>query len=155
MSGDTFFEVPPENDVRLSDEEVALRIEIYNGDGKLQRDLRLAWDKASSIILRVAERHFREFANGPLVKPVSMGPTALLSPDGAVASVLRLTEQRFTDPVDATWIERVAALARSMYSAKLPLPVVVNGLARYASSLAEALREAFSDDAATLRLLTI
>ena len=152
MTGQPIFEVPPENQVRLSDEQVASRLQIYNGDGKLQRDLREVWAEVGGVILEAATILWREVVDNRLPQ---LG--CQLSPaekERFVADSLAFEEMKYTTPIDAAWVERIAERARQNYSMATPMPLVVDDKTRSVAILVDRIRETFADDHARIRRST-
>jgi methyl-accepting chemotaxis protein len=111
---------------KLTAGQIEARLLSYNKGGAFERDLAWLWREAGEAI----EWTVRADA-------------------GDEAS--RQMRERLTRPVDAKWIEGVAAFGIKIYSEKRSVPVVMERRARLAGAIADRLRDHFAGDADGLR----
>lgn len=125
---------------RLSDQEVAMRVRLYNEGGRFQNALRTVWARSSHIQIPILEAHWRAAFTNPLsgVAPHDVEPF--------VAIVRETTEARWTWPINADWVELIAKRGREQAALNMALPVIINALMDYATTLAEAIKTNFADD---------
>ena len=81
----------------LTDVQVKNRLNTYNADGALERDIRHLWDAASDIIRDCARRHFGE-------------------------SAVAVVERHYTAKVDSAWIQNIAEFGQRLYRERQPVP---------------------------------
>ncbi len=136
---------------RLSDEDVAMRVRLYNEGGRFQENLRTVWARASTVIMPVVEHEWRVNFRNPLS---GVAPDQV---EDFVKLVLETTAQRWTQPVDADWVALIARRGREQASLNLSLPMVIYGLMNYGTALTRAITHHFADDVdfVTLALDTI
>ncbi|MEO7602487.1 MAG: methyl-accepting chemotaxis protein [Sphingomicrobium sp.] len=113
---------------RLTDEQVANRLEAYNGQGALDRDLQALWSEASEILVDQQRRVFGEEAAGRLA-------------------------ETFGRAVDADWMQSVAGFGRTIYADRISVPAYLAERDRYASAVIASLFDHFSGEAAKLESL--
>ncbi len=153
MTGKLNSRVPPENDVHLSAEDIALHLELYNGDGSLERSLRAVWEQAGDVIMAASEQFFSDFFGRNMS---ALDPTARTGESDRVLFVehsLRRMKLKFTMPIDADWVERVAEPAREIYSLGVPMPIIINGMSEALASMLRRMREKFHADREALRAI--
>ncbi len=136
---------------RLSDEEVALRIRLYNEGGHFEAALRTVWARAWHIMAPILKQHWHKVFSNPLSR------VAPHDVDKFVAVVLESTEQRYTWPIDAKWIDLCARRGREQVGMNISQPMAVRGLMDSGTVLNAAISEHFADDMefVTLALDTI
>lgn len=125
---------------RLSEREIAMRVRLYNEDGRFQEALRTVWARSSHIMIPILEQQWRAAFSNPL-SGVAPGDI-----DGFVALVVETTAQRWTWPVDAKWVELIARRGREQAALKLSLPMVIRGLMDYGTALTDAIKTHYADD---------
>ncbi|OYY67737.1 methyl-accepting chemotaxis protein [Sphingomonas sp. 28-63-12] len=125
---------------RLSDEDVAMRVRLYNEGGRFQQALRTVWARSSHIIMPILEAQWRAVFTNPL-SGVAPGDI-----DNFVAIVCETTEQRWTWPVDAKWIALIARRGREQAALNMSLPMIIRGLMDYGTALNEAIKTHYADD---------
>ncbi len=153
VTGRNFSDISPENEVRLDPEDVALRLDLYNGDGQLERDLRFVWERAHEIIMETARTHYSHYVDSVVPSSRFKAMVSTADRESFIANAVRVVEMKYTHPIDADWIEQIALPARRLHAAGIPMSFVVNDMSRHIASLLENLRAAFSDDRAVLRTL--
>ena len=84
----------------LTDTQVTNRLDAYNADGKLERDIRALWEDAGDIIEGEVRDQFG---------------------DEAAATV----RSRYTTRVDSAWIQAVAESGRRIYQEKISVPAYI------------------------------
>jgi methyl-accepting chemotaxis protein len=113
---------------RLTDEQVSARLAAYNGDGSLERDVKLLRDNVTDIIAAEivaqfgTERAERFAAN-------------------------------YAGKVDANWIQGVAEYGRQIYAEKTSVPSYMMARTQAASRIAARMIERYSDDSEKLEQL--
>ncbi len=105
----------------LTDGQVQNRLNAYNHDGALDRDLRALWTDASDIIRDCARAHFGE-------------------------SAVAVVERHYTASVDETWIQNVAEFGRRLYREKQSVPAYIASRDKLISAILDGLFERFSSD---------
>ncbi len=125
---------------RLADEQVAMRVRLYNEGGRFQQALRTVWARTSHIILPILEAQWRAAFCNPLsgVRPEDV--------DMFVAVVMETTEQRWTWPIDADWVALIAKRGREQARMHISLPVVIRTLMDYGTAINDAIKTQFADD---------
>jgi methyl-accepting chemotaxis protein len=107
---------------KLTEGQIEARLAAYNPGGAFERDLAWLWREAGEAI-----------------------EWAVRTDAGDEAA--RQMRERFTRPVDAEWIEGVAAFGIEIYTGKRSVPSVMERRARVAAAISEKLREHFAEDA--------
>ncbi|MEA1014406.1 methyl-accepting chemotaxis protein [Sphingosinicella sp. LY1275] len=110
---------------KLTEQQVANRLAIYNADGAFERDLRALWEEAGDIL-------------DAAIRAVQ---------DEAAADHFR---ERCTSPVDAEWIHAVAAYGLELYVRNFSVPVAIAKRAELTTAMAEALDARYGEDRARL-----
>jgi len=113
---------------KLTDAQVAHRLDAYNKGGGFERELGWLWAEAGDLI-----------------------ETAVLASGGDAA--VRRTRESFTRPVDSAWIHAVARLGFDIYTRGLSVPEEMDRRARLVASLCAGFRERFADEAGFCRAL--
>ena len=151
VANDRFLDVPLENQMHLSDEEIALRLQHYNGDGKLQADIIETWAYARDILISTAQQYYADFIE--TILPQSPYRTLVSGVDRSsfVPMAVSYVETQYSRPVDAQWIDEIALSARRIYSAGVPMSFIVSGMSRHIALLLENLRREFADNRPVLR----
>jgi methyl-accepting chemotaxis protein len=126
--------------------ELASRIAIYNADGRLATDLAYLWEKASTLILTCAVEFWSANpAQAAALRPWGNGTEPLPS------RIEAATRARHTRPVDAEWLQRLAQPGTALFAGHSSVPLLVDGISRHASSLAERLRDYFVTEPSVTR----
>jgi methyl-accepting chemotaxis protein len=107
---------------RLTDEQVSARLSAYNGDGSLDRDMKLVKDHVLPLVVAEIKAQFGS--------------------DRAerYASV-------YSGKVDASWIQAVAEYGRQIFREKTSVPTYIADRNEIADRVVAALTEQFRDDA--------
>ena len=153
MSDDYYLiELPAAARVPMPAGEVSQRLAVYNGDGALQRDLALAWDKAGEVIVR-ATLDFWAWL------PTSGTPCGdVIAGLGVPADVIatRVTNHiraQYTRPIDANWINLLSLVGREVFATGASAPLVIDGTANHTSRVTKALREALPESEELSRII--
>ena len=111
---------------KLSDEQVAARLQAYNGDGAFERDLRALWEDAGDLLQKVMRERAEDRRTG----------------DIAAEGIRRL----LTTTIDAAWVHNIAAFGIEIFTRKLCVPTVMDKRARTMACVYRALSERFAED---------
>ena len=106
---------------QLTDEQVNARLAAYNGDGSLERDVKLLRDNVADII---AEEIVAQFGQ---------------------ARAERFGEN-YSGKVDAKWIQGVAGYGRQVYAEKISVPAYMMARTQAASRIVTRVTERYSAD---------
>ena len=106
---------------RLTDEQVNARLTAYNGDGSLDRDVKVLRDNVADII---AEEIVAQFGQ---------------------ARAQRFAEN-YATKVDANWIQSVADYGRTVYAEKVSVPAYMTARTHAATRIVTRVTERYSDD---------
>jgi methyl-accepting chemotaxis protein len=106
---------------RLTDEQVRARLSAYNGDGSLERDVRLLNENVADI---VAEEVVAQFGKERAERFAS----------------------NYSGKVDASWIQNVAEYGRQIYAERVPVPSYMMARTQAASRIVARVIERFSND---------
>jgi methyl-accepting chemotaxis protein len=112
---------------RLTNEQVTARLQAYNPDGSLERDLHHLWDHAGEIIEAEVRSQFGPEAAGAL-------------------------EPRFTGKVDVQWIQDIAEHGRRIYRERTSVPAHLAARDEAITRVIGRMFEKFSSDSETLNL---
>jgi len=104
---------------KLTDGQVASRLAAYNPDGRFERDLKALWREAGEKLV------------------------ATMCEGGGDEAALHL-HHRLTAPVDADWIQSVAAYGIELHTRKLSVPTVIEKRAEMTAALCMTLCEHFA-----------
>src|SRR6476659_4693209 len=113
---------------RLTDEQVRARLAAYNGDGSLDRDVRLLRESAADIIGGEIAAQFGSERAAKLVDNYSSG-------------------------VDARWIQNVAEYGRQIYVEKVSVPSYMVARTQAAERIISRMAERYSDESEKLKQL--
>jgi methyl-accepting chemotaxis protein len=113
---------------KLTDEQVARRLDAYNPDGEFERELAWLWAQAGDLI-----------------------ESAVLASGGEAAA--RRTRESFTRSVDSDWVHEVARLGFDIYAKGSSVPKEMDRRARLVASLCSGFRTRFEDEAGFCRAL--
>ena len=86
---------------KLTDAQVAARLHAYNEDGVLERDLRALWEVAGDLLESIVAGRFSREASIQL-------------------------RERCTRPIDAGWVQAVAAFGIDIYVGRKSVPTVID-----------------------------
>jgi methyl-accepting chemotaxis protein len=111
---------------KLTSGQIEARLAAYNKGGAFERDLAWLWREAGEAI-----------------------EWAVRTDAGEEAA--RHMRERLTRPVDAKWIEDVAAFGIEIYTGKRPVPSVMERRARLAAAIFERIRDHLGPDEEKLR----
>ncbi|HEX6783111.1 MAG TPA: methyl-accepting chemotaxis protein [Sphingomicrobium sp.] len=106
---------------RLTDEQVRARLSAYNGDGSLERDVRLLNENVADI---VAEEVVAQFGKERAERFAS----------------------NYSGKVEASWIQNVAEYGRQIYAERVPVPSYMMARTQAASRIVARVIERFSND---------
>jgi methyl-accepting chemotaxis protein len=110
---------------RLTDEQVGARLAAYNGDGSLDRDVKLLRDNVADII---ATEIVAQFGQARAEKFAA----------------------NYAGQVDASWIQNVADYGRQIYAEKTSVPAYMVARSQAASRIVARIVERYADDAQKL-----
>jgi methyl-accepting chemotaxis protein len=113
---------------RLTDEQVNARLAAYNGDGSLDRDVKLLRDNIADIIATEIVAQFGQ------------------------ARAERFAEN-YSGNVDARWIQGVAEYGRQVYAEKVSVPAYMTARTQAATRIVTRITERYSDDQEKLQQL--
>ena len=108
---------------RLGDEHITARLGAYNPDGRFERELQALWAEAGDAIMEAARSEAGDKA----------------------ANEFR---DRFTQPVDARWLQKIADFGIEMFNTRRSVPVVIQRRAEMTAVICDALCSRFADDEA-------
>lgn len=134
------------NRARLEDGELDRRVQLYNHDGQLERDIRLLWTHCGDIILETSEVIWRRGFEVRMTIPAEYREIWLKK---AMESI----RIKFQHPVDRTWVSEVARPARYFFQFGIPSPIIAQTLADLAREISLKMREKFAHDSAKLAQL--
>ena len=95
---------------RLTDEQVSARLAAYNGDGSLDRDVKLLRDNVTDII---AAEIVAQFGSARAEKFAA----------------------NYAGKVDASWIQNVAEYGRQIFAEKISVPSYITARSQAASRI--------------------
>ncbi|WP_197277322.1 methyl-accepting chemotaxis protein [Sphingomonas profundi] len=130
----------------LAEAEVALRLALYNGDGRFERDLRALWSRASGVIMAASEDFYTGGAAGILAE---IGATRPHDASLLARASIDLVARKFAGPVDAAWVLMIAAQANSLMAMQVPTAAFSRMLSLHAVAILDALAETFAAEPAT------
>src|SRR5690349_21240248 len=113
---------------RRTDEQVSARLSAYNGDGSLDRDVKLLRDNVADIIASEIVAQFGQ------------------------ARAERFAEN-YSKDVDAKWIQGVADYGRQVYAEKVSIPAYMTARTQAATRIVTRIIERCSDDQEKLQQL--
>jgi methyl-accepting chemotaxis protein len=111
---------------RLTDGQVNARLQAYNPDGSLERDLKGLWQDAGDII----DAEVRAQFGGEAAERV---------------------HAHYSGKVDSTWVQNVAEYGRRIYRDKTSVPAYIVSRDQLISRVTERMFERFANDSATLQ----
>src|SRR6185369_511896 len=125
----------------MSDQDVALRLKIYNPGNALGKAVAEAWAVAGPIIVETQ----REL----LVAALDKGVAGVIAPQeekqAVLADAMRALHHKFEQPVDARWVQYIAEEAIVMTRRSNPIPIVIRSKTRIVSSTVARIRQAIED----------
>src|SRR3954471_21713940 len=113
---------------RLTDEQVNARLAAYNGDGSVDRDVKLLRDNVTDIIA------------GEIVAQFGQARAERFA-------------QNYAGNVDANWIQGVAEYGRQIYAEKIAVPTYMTARTEAASRIVARIVERYSNDPQNLEEL--
>ncbi len=128
----------------LAEDEIALRLSLYNGDGVFERDLRALWARASDVIMSASETFYISGAGGVLVQGSGPQDVAVL-----MRASIDLVGRKFAGPVDAAWVTMIASQANALMAMQVPTAAFSRMLSLHAVAILDALAGLFADEPAT------
>jgi methyl-accepting chemotaxis protein len=111
---------------RLTDGQVNARLQAYNPDGSLERDLKGLWQDAGDII----DAEVRAQFGGEAAERV---------------------HAHYSGKVDSTWVQNVAEYGRRIYRDKTSVPAYIVSRDQLISRVTERMFERFANDSAALQ----
>jgi len=111
---------------RLTDGQVNARLQAYNPDGSLERDLKGLWQDAGDII----DAEVRAQFGGEAAERV---------------------HAHYSGKVDSTWVQNVAEYGRRIYRDKTSVPAYIVSRDQLISRVTERMFERFANESATLQ----
>jgi len=132
----------------MSDEDVALRLKIYNPGNVLGQAIAEAWAAAGPIIVETQ----RELLQAALDKGMIGATRGQDEKDAVLADAMRALHHKFEHPVDARWVQYIAGEAIGMVRRSNPIPVVVRSKTRIVSSTVAHIRQAIEDPELAARI---
>jgi methyl-accepting chemotaxis protein len=111
---------------RLTDEQVTTRLEAYNPQGALERDIRKLWEQAGDLIQAEVRAQF-----------------------GADAE--QKIEAHYTRTIDASWVQDVAEHGRRIYRDRFSVPAYIAERDHLITRVIDRMFERFSKDRETLQ----
>jgi len=153
MSDDYYLiELPAAARVPMPAGEVSQRLAVYNGDGALQRDLALAWDKAGEVIVRATLDFWAWLPTSGT--PCGDAIAGLGVPADVIATrVTNHIRAQYTRPIDANWINLLSLVGREVFATGASAPLVIDGTANHTSRVTKALREALPESEELSRII--
>ena len=124
----------------LSDEEIALRLDLYNPGGSLERALSVVRERASDTV----QEAIRDFWTSMLPKVAIYRPVD--DPAETLRTVIATHTRRFLDPIDAAWVRQVVKLGNDIAARKIPAPAFVEAIAGQTSLTVDRLIDRFTGD---------
>ncbi|MGI8704431.1 MAG: methyl-accepting chemotaxis protein [Sphingomicrobium sp.] len=107
---------------RLSDEQVSTRLNAYNPEGSLDRDIALLREKVGDIIVGEVRARFGDDA-------------------------ARKTEQHYSGSVDSNWVQDIAEYGRRLYREKTPVPDYIAARDQLFARVLEQMFDRFASEA--------
>ncbi|TVV75065.1 methyl-accepting chemotaxis protein [Sphingomonas solaris] len=132
----------------LGEEDIATRVALYRGDGSFERDLQALWARAADVIMSVSREFYEGDASG--LFPRHDGAPRDSAEDGMRRAALHMVAIKFAGPVDARWVEAIAAQASHLMRLAVPMPRFSTVLAAHAGAILDGLALSFEDDPAAL-----
>jgi methyl-accepting chemotaxis protein len=105
---------------RLTDEQVSARLAAYADGGRFEANLQWLWEQAGDVIEEVSRAHLGDEA-------------------------VSYERDRFTHPINADWIRKVAEYGVMMYTAKVSVPQFVAARAVVTGEILRRVDERFAD----------
>jgi methyl-accepting chemotaxis protein len=126
---------------RLSAADVRLRLDVYNEGGRLQAELAELWEKAGELMVEASIRQSRLRAEQERGGPLDPRTNADIAD-----FVRRVIHLRFNAPIDAQWVENVAARAREFVAENRDIPYATMRVTQRAAAIAQAIWDAYPDE---------
>jgi methyl-accepting chemotaxis protein len=123
----------------LDPRAIARRIDVYDHDGATSADLGHLWLKASDLVIEVTRSHWKHY----MMRTRGLAEGAEL--DAAMDQIVERARLNHTTPIDATWVERLAAPAYELFAMQVDLPEIVRAYAGHTTALVTRIYEAFHD----------
>jgi methyl-accepting chemotaxis protein len=132
----------------ISDQDVALRLKIYNPGDVLGQAVAEAWAAAGPIIVET-QRELLMAALDKGANGVTMGQD---EKQAVLGDAMRALHHKFERPVDARWVQYIAEEAIVMTRRSNPIPVVIRSKTRIVSSTVARIRQAIADPELAARI---
>lgn len=116
----------------MSPEDIERRIKLFNPRGTLEQRLAEVWQLAGDFIPGITQRFWENVQRHPR-SDISMGDTRF------VTLMRDLEIKKYTTPVDARWVETLAALAQEM-GGQTRGSVIVRSIADLAAEIVHEIR---------------
>ena len=152
MSNFFFIEPTPEASIPIPEAEMRERLAIYDAGGHLGEQIAFLWQRAEDILARTVRDYWLDFLQRPFI-PDRLATVADTDPERVLDRIVRTSLTKYSRPVDVAWLHEIARPGREIFTAKIPVAVVIEGFARHAAMLVGRLRDAFADDLPTLNRL--
>ena len=120
---------------------VSDRLALYNGDGQLARALNDLWAQHGELIRSVTRGCWMPFLRRTRVS----GQYPIDADDVILSRSDREITQRFTGPIDADWIARIAARGTETHAIGLTMPERILSIEGYFKTLTNALHDVTPD----------
>ncbi|HEY0270444.1 MAG TPA: methyl-accepting chemotaxis protein [Sphingomonas sp.] len=129
--------------VSLSDRAQRERVQAYNGDGELERGLRVLWTRCGEDLVTATVDHMRD-----TMPPMLAGEIAHGDAGGVIERYRSVQRRKLTTPIDTQWIRMVAAYGCRVSARKLPTPVVVDIVSGGGEAMMDVVRRTCAGDPA-------
>jgi methyl-accepting chemotaxis protein len=129
--------MPDPHAVALSERAIRERIEAYNGDGRLERDLRALWERCGENLVTVSTRCWTNAGErfGSSDQFLQM-----------VEHISHVQRRRLSGPIDVEWIRLTAAQGAVLIEQRVPTPMVVQIVHAMGDAMLKLVRERCVDD---------
>ena len=145
MIDETQTKASPAGSFALSEEEVALRLNLYNPADKLEHALAAIRERARDVVTEAISDYWTSLASR--IVPFNPAEPSETLMKGIIAG----HQARFLDRIDAAWIRRVTRLGDKLMKNEAPSPYFVEAISGQTMFVLDRLTEKFPDDHAFLR----
>ena len=132
----------------ISDQDVALRLKIYNPGNVLGQALAEAWAAAGPIIVETQ----RAWLIAALDDSTRGASAPQAEKDAILADAMRALNHKFGRPVDAIWVQYIAEEAIGVARRSTPIPVIIRSKTRIVSATVARVRQAIEDSELAARI---
>lgn len=137
----------------MSDEDIAMRLRVYNPDNILSRAISEAWTWAGPTIIEVQRQVLTERLNDPVRYGLD-AETVRLERDELMEQAVQALRHKFERPLDAAWVRRIAEEAMFANIRSIPIPDIVLGKTDIVDRVAARLAEEIADNALRSKIIT-